>query len=743
MKKTAKNTNQNKKSSHAGSAKRIKSISLNHGKRTPSKKTTLGSRIAPQANYFSSLHQTDTPTLYTKPELLAPAGDMQCALAAFAAGADAVYLGLKHFSARMQAENFSTSELARLTDFAHANKRKIFVAMNTVLKPQDSSSALRLIRRLTVDVAPDALILQDLGTMELARQAGFNGEFHLSTLANVTHQKALLAAKDLGASRVILPRELSLAELHLMNAACPQDMSLELFVHGALCFCVSGRCWWSSYMGGKSGLRGRCVQPCRRVYKQKNREGRFFSSLDLSLDNVVKDLLPLNNLRSWKIEGRRKSPHYVYHVTSAYNLLREEGQNPAARKEAAALLTFALGRETTKALFSSDKGTAQLGKEASPATSKKDLLPITSKDGQTSSGLLCGKIGKTAGYKMEFRTRFPLLEKDYLRIGYEDEAWHNLVSVHKPVPQESIFEFRIAKGTTPPPGTPVFLIDRKEPTLAKLLSEWQKRLEAHNPALKSREEDIMNLVPQPYSSKRVQAKTEIIVRSSLPHGREGREDIRPGAMQGLWLSAKALSDVSKTLYKRISWWLPPVIWPNEDLVWARVVRDAIRGGANNFVLNSPWQRSFFTEGQNLQLTAGPFCNITNAQAIATLKNLGFTAAIISTELGQEDILSLPGQSLLPLGIVISGYWPMGISRHNAEPLKTQELLHGQKSEEFWLRRYGQNMWIYPAWPMDLSAFMPKLVKAGYSTFVTLKEHPPKEAIVPKRTSIFNWENNIL
>ncbi len=678
-----------------------------------------------------------------KPEILAPAGDVACALAAFAAGADAVYLGLKHFSARMQAENFSVTDLARLADLAHAEGRRVYVAMNTLLKPGDPAHAFRLARRLALDVSPDALIVQDPGMPDLARQAGFTGEIHLSTLANVTHQKALEAARSAGANRVIIPRELSIDEVRQMNDACPPGLDLEIFVHGALCWCVSGRCWWSSYMGGKSGLRGRCVQPCRRVYTQKGREGRFFSCLDLSLDVLARNLLSMPRLRSWKIEGRRKGPHYVYYITSAYRLLRDDPDNPAARKEAEHIIDMALGRPRTRALFLPQK-------PRSPASPP----PSADKDTQSGSGLLCGKVGRGAGGKFELRPRLPLLPRDYLRVGYEDEPWHCTVSVPKWVPQGGAFTLSLPRGKNPKPGTPVFLIDRKEPELTALIAEWERDLAARKPRKASRDEDMSTLfpdmpVPLRAASGRGPAprKTDIVVRGFLPHGKEGKEGLRPGVMQGLWLSPKAMREVSRTLYDRISWWLPPVIWPDEEDLWGRLVFQAVRSGARHFVCNAPWQVSLFSAARSnpadLALTAGPFCNVANAPAIAALARLGFSAAVISPELGEEDILCLPGQSPLPLGIVIAGFWPAGITRHTADPLKTQEGFQSPKGEEFWLRRYGQNTWIYPAWPLDLTARRAALERAGYSAFITLEERPPKSVPPAKRASEFNWDIGVL
>ena len=169
-----------------------------------------------------------------KPEILAPAGDTQSFLAAMAAGADAVYLGLKHFSARMQADNFGSAELSRMVELANENGRRIYVAFNTLVKPDDVPAAGRLIARLARDVKPHGLIIQDPGVLALARQAGYEGGLFLSTLANLTHPASLLAAKELGADRVILPRELSIDEVKQISAACPEGLDLEMFIHGAL-----------------------------------------------------------------------------------------------------------------------------------------------------------------------------------------------------------------------------------------------------------------------------------------------------------------------------------------------------------------------------------------------------------------------------------------------------------------------------------------------------------------------------
>ena len=680
------------------------------------------------------------------PELLAPAGDTASFLAALAAGADAVYVGLKHFSARAGADNFSTAELSRMVDLAESEGRRVYIAFNSLVKPGDMAAAGRLMVRMARDARPHALILQDPGLLELARQAGYRGQLHLSTLANITHPKALEAARALGASRVILPRELSIDEIRRTAAAAPEGLDLELFIHGALCWCVSGRCYWSSYLGGKSGLRGRCVQRCRRVYRQKGREGRFFSCRDLSLDVLVKTLLGIPKLRCLKIEGRKKGPHYVYHAVTAYRLLldsmRDGGSDPRARKDAEALLEMALGRPRTHALFLPQRE-----------------QPVSTPDDPTSSGLLIGKIQFSQAERGQgqpfVKPRLELLPQDLLRIGYEDEPWHDTVPVTRRAPKAGTLPLRLARHKTPKAGTPVFLIDRREPGLTALLREWEGRL-ARSRVTETKEVEFAPRLPAPIRARR---QPDILVRSSLPQGRETRGGRM--TMTGLWMSPNTVRAVSRTVVPRVSWWLPPVIWPDEEAVWLRLVGEALRNGARHFVCNAPWQIALFPaqgrprpeargperkparESAGLRLSAGPFCNVSNAAAVAVLAGMGFADAFVSPELTAEDMLALPRQSCLPLGAVTEGWWPVGISRHKLEQIKANEPFISPKGENFWARTYGRNLWIYPGWPLDITAHRPELENAGYAFFARLDETPPPSLPTARRTSEFNWQGALL
>ncbi|MCA1946452.1 MAG: U32 family peptidase, partial [Desulfovibrio sp.] len=191
---------------------------------------------------------TTASSILVRPEILAPAGQPDAFLAAVAAGADAVYAGLKHFSARMQADNFAVKELAALSGYAREKGVKTYLALNTLLKPGDLDAAGRMLDRVAKAVQPAGVIVQDLGAVSLLRQIEYPGEIHLSTLAAVSPAAGLRVARDMGVRRVVLGREFHVDEMKAMDAAAAAvDMDLEAFVHGALCFCVSGRCYWSSY----------------------------------------------------------------------------------------------------------------------------------------------------------------------------------------------------------------------------------------------------------------------------------------------------------------------------------------------------------------------------------------------------------------------------------------------------------------------------------------------------------------
>lgn len=266
--------------------------------------------------------------MQNKPELLAPAGNMEKCKIALRYGADAVYLGGKMFGLRAFANNFSIEEIAEAAAYAHGLGKKVYVTVNIFAHNEDLARLPDYLLELQ-KAGVDALLISDLGVWNVARQTVPEMPLHVSTQANTSNWAAVQAWKALGAERVVLARELSLEEIREIGART--DVELEAFVHGAMCISYSGRCLLSSYLTGRDGNRGACAQACRWEYSliEKNRSDEGFdieedergtyvmNSKDLCLIDHIPDLIEAG-ICSLKIEGRMKSIHYVATVVSVY-----------------------------------------------------------------------------------------------------------------------------------------------------------------------------------------------------------------------------------------------------------------------------------------------------------------------------------------------------------------------------------------------------------------------------------------
>ncbi len=253
------------------------------------------------------------------PELLAPAGDFDCLVAAVRGGADAVYVGGKLYSARAYAKNFDLETLSRAVAYCHLHGVRLYVTINTLLYNKEMPEALEFARSLYL-IGVDALIVADLGLVRALREYLPEMELHASTQMSVHNSYGADVAYSLGCTRVVLARELTGENMRRVTEACKPEC--EVFLHGALCVCHSGQCLFSSIVGGRSGNRGECAQPCRLPY-----DGKYPLSLsDLSLAGHVRELID-SGVASLKIEGRMKSPEYVYTVTSIYRKLLDEGRD--------------------------------------------------------------------------------------------------------------------------------------------------------------------------------------------------------------------------------------------------------------------------------------------------------------------------------------------------------------------------------------------------------------------------------
>lgn len=260
---------------------------------------------------------------FSKVELLAPAGSYEAFEAAIGAGADAVYLGGPDFGARAYAKNFTQEELIRAIRTAHIHGKKLYLTVNTLLKNRELKERLYDSLLPAYEEGLDAVIVQDMGVLRFIKRTFPDLQIHASTQMAVTGSEGMKFLESLGVTRVVPARELSLSELSAMHEASP--IEIETFIHGALCYSISGQCLMSSILGGRSGNRGRCAQPCRLSYQVKEKGGRFSTDKEfcpLSLKDICTlDILPEildAGVTSLKIEGRMKQPEYTAAVTGIY-----------------------------------------------------------------------------------------------------------------------------------------------------------------------------------------------------------------------------------------------------------------------------------------------------------------------------------------------------------------------------------------------------------------------------------------
>lgn len=263
-------------------------------------------------------------------EVLSPAGDMERLLAAVNYGADAVYLAGKEFGMRASPANFDMESLKKAAEICHKKNKKIYLTCNTLPRNNEVERIPEFLKQ-AAEAGVDAFIIADLGVLDTAKRVAPNVDVHISTQTGVVNYETARSLYNMGASRVVLARELSLEEIATIRAKTNPNLEIETFVHGAMCMSYSGRCLISQYMTGRDANRGDCAQPCRWKYSlmEEKRKGEyfpvveeengtyFFNSKDLCMIEHIPELLKAG-VTSLKIEGRAKSAYYVAVVTNAY-----------------------------------------------------------------------------------------------------------------------------------------------------------------------------------------------------------------------------------------------------------------------------------------------------------------------------------------------------------------------------------------------------------------------------------------
>lgn len=349
------------------------------------------------------------------PELLAPAGTPQAAAAAIAGGADAIYAGLPAFNARMMAENFTRETFTETFELCREYGVKVYAVVNTLVKDGELADAMETLAYLN-DLGIDGVIIQDPGLIRLARLVFPDLKLQVSTQLTVYGIDGVRFFEKLGFTRAVMPREMSIAEAGRIRAR--SDIEIKIFGHGALCYAYSGQCRFSSALGTRSGNRGRCAQPCRKKYELTTengkliKEGYLLSTRDLSTLPAIPEITGAG-IDSIKIEGRLKSPEYVYAVTSAYREALDSQETGEKVRSSEDLLKAVFSRGFT--------GGGLYGSEAR-------LTPEIGKR----RGFHIGKVGKTKGAFTELilKDGITLVNGDGIAFGKDEKIGTSVSGVY-------------------------------------------------------------------------------------------------------------------------------------------------------------------------------------------------------------------------------------------------------------------------------------------------------------------------
>lgn len=307
------------------------------------------------------------------PEILAPVGNMEMLYAAVRSGANAVYLGSENFNARRNAQNFTDDELKTAVRYCHTHSVKVYHTLNTLVKDREIGEITNELKRI-LERNEDALILQDLGLISVVKSVCPDIALHASTQLSVHTLSGVKFMENLGFKRVVLARELSKSEIKYIRDNT--DIELEIFVHGALCMSVSGQCYFSSMLGGRSGNRGLCAQPCRLDFKADGGTGKDLSLKDNSLLTHLPEMAKMG-IDSFKIEGRMKRPEYV---SASVQAAKKSLNNDLKEQDITVLKNIFSRQGFTDGYYASNLGKTMFGSrsyEDVTATNNKELKAIS------------------------------------------------------------------------------------------------------------------------------------------------------------------------------------------------------------------------------------------------------------------------------------------------------------------------------------------------------------------------------
>jgi U32 family peptidase len=722
-------------------------------------------------------------SLHPRMELLAPAGTLPAFEVALIEGADAVYVGAPGLNARALARDFTLGEIAAMTGYAHDRGKKVYVAMNSLVKEDEIRLAVETLLQL-VRIEPDALIIQDPGMLYLVRRFFPQLKVHASTLMTVNNSLTADYFKDLGFERVVLARELSLKEIRTIHQR--SSVALEIFIHGAMCFSYSGLCRFSSLHGGKSSLRGQCVQPCRRRYdwlpsgkrsagSHGGKDGgHLFSMNDLSGIDYLAEAREAGVV-SLKIEGRLKSVEYVRNTVRAYRLALDALDAPAGKRagmlaEAHRYLDAAMGRKRSSGFF---------------VAGKEDRLIVPRLSG--SIGEVVGKVVRleeirgpqpVRGVAMQVTLQTAVKLGDRLRLYEErtgDRTSFSLRSLEikgKKVDQASAGQMVTITTTDIQPGSlrqpfqgVLFRVDISGRTGQKCSPELRNAAQRQPPPV------------DPSTVKRLLTTLAIMDTDDKPDARPqtpgrrqpGRKNpVRERAVSlEWWLKVQSLEalaqrypfKITKVLldlnsrnveyflkvrqrnkpgFPSLVWALPPVIG-EEQLPWYRAAVQQLRlQGVEHFQISHIGQIALFAvagqmaAGANLSLYGDYTCNALNSAALRMYAECGLSGVQFSLETDRATLAAAlahhtgptppQGARKMKVGLYVYGRPPLFSARLDAPHFQGQRTFVSPRGERYYLDRREGTLYAFSHTIFSLLQYADELTQIGLDYLVVDVSH---------------------
>ena len=693
-------------------------------------------------------------------ELLAPAGNLENFHAAIEAGADAVYVGAPGLNARNLAREPRLEEIGAMIQEVRSRGRKIYIALNSLVKEQDLAHLIDILAYLE-KIPPDALLVQDLGILNLVMEYFPSLELHASTLMTVHNSAGVEVLSSLGFSRVVAAREMTIKELAgLVRKA---KVEIEVFVHGAMCFSYSGLCLFSSYLGGKSGLRGNCVQPCRRKYsiasgrgkgsRSKSETGYYFSMNDLSGLELVPQFIKMG-IASLKIEGRLRSATYVENIVKAYRMVIDAGINPDPEiiEEAHRMIPEAMGRRTSTGYFFSPQPkeaivayhSGNIGKYLGRVLSVEQIdnqiiVRIYLKD-QCSIGDRLRIHFEKSGKRTPFSVKSLIKSGDQVNEAAAGEKIGIVLpaNIEKKLLTGKIELFRVDRGLKP--GT------MKSAQLAETSFVVPKKLQQEIKAKSGQVKRAVMFVQAP-------DEQAISVKKRARGGRRNKgaelwvrlEDVASVFEKVSFTPDKYLLNLHKKNLslagqlkrflgrnmRSVIWALPPVMNETSLRQIQKDIDALINSGFRSFQIAHISQIDFF-EGRRVQLYGDYSLNLLNSQAMALISRLDFRGTQVSIETDKETLMKSIGgyrnrgsqeikketfDRTIQLGITVYGIPPLFVSRVSAHQLVYGKTLVSPKNEQFVIERKEGYSLTRPQKAFSLLPYQHELEAAGINYMV--------------------------